>query len=458
MDATQILNLPIEIWQENILPNAASPLPKKIGNGHHGIMALDIIPLLDKAHTIAEQWINIRKLSLVDKSCHTWSDKLGKQVVAIVKEIQHKNSGYIQYCMNVGLYLTVFKIYFTYFPQAMTQSFEKIWPYQECKFNLIHNAILYHRTNKIPDSFLLFLLRINQHHQIGLLNEEDAGGLKPLYRAFRMHDIDSYLSRMFNTASHTKKVIPDIKIISMLLEYDPQGKQNLNALLPPPASAEHTGRLPIIYDLFDDWNSNNNEQNAKEQLIDLLLEQGADINLQNEQGNTIFHALAAHQRFDGPTIQKLLDKGANPNIRNHQGYNVLELYLKTYFSPYPNHSKSDANLRDNVQLLIQRGAEVPDSLKKYLLSSVSENVQKSEEGALKASKQIEVLSHRSKGQNLLDRLHQVLDRVWKQITYIATFQWWFPLKQRYVINWKERGLACPMILSFRKWLRTHTHR
>ena len=98
--------------------------------------------------------------------------------------------------------------------------------------------------------------------------------------------------------------------------------------------------------------------------VELSIEQGADVNLKNSEGQTVLHVLTLKlwSSFPGPgsNLNKigelLIDRRANVNARDKQGKTVLELalcpdYDNFYYSPR-------AHLIEFVKLLVERGADL----------------------------------------------------------------------------------------------------
>ncbi|MEM6631704.1 MAG: ankyrin repeat domain-containing protein [Bacteroidota bacterium] len=57
----------------------------------------------------------------------------------------------------------------------------------------------------------------------------------------------------------------------------------------------------------------------------LLVEAGADINLTDQKGNTPLHILAAEGEERYEVIEFLLDKGADQTLKNKEGYTPLDI-------------------------------------------------------------------------------------------------------------------------------------
>ncbi|ELU13460.1 hypothetical protein CAPTEDRAFT_216182 [Capitella teleta] len=98
--------------------------------------------------------------------------------------------------------------------------------------------------------------------------------------------------------------------------------------------------------------ADNKEEGASEEIVGLLVECGADVNIADEDGNTPLHA--ASLRGNISIMKKFLSKKANPNHKNKKGYPTLHfvcLYnlsnaelmgdMKKLFSQIADRTKSD---------------------------------------------------------------------------------------------------------------------
>ena len=70
---------------------------------------------------------------------------------------------------------------------------------------------------------------------------------------------------------------------------------------------------------------------GRREVVDLLLNSGADINAKNDDGNTPLMAAAWHNRLD--VIQMLLDCGASCNQVNNGGFEQSSLTRRTNLCP-----------------------------------------------------------------------------------------------------------------------------
>lgn len=82
-----------------------------------------------------------------------------------------------------------------------------------------------------------------------------------------------------------------------------------------PDLTDSNGFTPLMYCI----------QNDRNEMIDFLLDQNANINKQNKAGNTaLFYAVfCSKNKID--IIEKLLNKGADMNLQNKSGISPLSL-------------------------------------------------------------------------------------------------------------------------------------
>jgi cytohesin len=77
--------------------------------------------------------------------------------------------------------------------------------------------------------------------------------------------------------------------------------------------------------------------------ISTLIEEGADVNSTNDEGNTILHLVVKSRKMDLATL--LIDNGADPNVRNKEGNSPLHIAVNN-------------NRVEMVKMLIEKGADV----------------------------------------------------------------------------------------------------
>ena len=80
----------------------------------------------------------------------------------------------------------------------------------------------------------------------------------------------------------------------------------------------------------------------REDVVEKLLQRGADVSLQEHDGDTALHAAASTGNLN--MLRMLLAKGANPNIKNKLGGTPL-MWAAVY------------GFHDAVQLLCEKGAD-----------------------------------------------------------------------------------------------------
>ena len=84
-------------------------------------------------------------------------------------------------------------------------------------------------------------------------------------------------------------------------------------------------------------------QNNNIELVRLLLENGADVNIENEQAETALH-YAAEQQVNLQILELLLNRGADPNSKDFIGNTPLHISIQNHNLPL-------------CQLLLQNGAD-----------------------------------------------------------------------------------------------------
>ena len=112
--------------------------------------------------------------------------------------------------------------------------------------------------------------------------------------------------------------------------------------------------LNKLIDLGADVNATNNKQdtplhvaaeNSRPNVIDLLLSKGADINQQNEKGDTAFHILINEEEKPVVNVIKYFKQGLDPTIQNNSGISLIRILnrkkrLQTiiyYFKEHPDY-------------------------------------------------------------------------------------------------------------------------
>ena len=93
----------------------------------------------------------------------------------------------------------------------------------------------------------------------------------------------------------------------------------LNMLLEAGADPNGLNRYkePVIIEILSQFGT---PISTKLQMLQILLQHGANVNAQNDRGDTVLHSLLYHPDVkDQPLIEALLRAGADINIRNNQG-------------------------------------------------------------------------------------------------------------------------------------------
>lgn len=93
--------------------------------------------------------------------------------------------------------------------------------------------------------------------------------------------------------------------------------------------ADRQGQSPLWWAVFTCRKSGNSEQWLN--MVDWLIDKGANVHLQDHTGDTLLHALAAPQAWGGgwrqsPTLERLLiTRGADRAIRNNKHRRAVDL-------------------------------------------------------------------------------------------------------------------------------------
>ncbi len=92
-----------------------------------------------------------------------------------------------------------------------------------------------------------------------------------------------------------------------------------------------------------------------------LMDQGAECNFQNEQGDIALHVASFYGHLD--FVNFLLAAGANPSLRNHKSFSPLDCALTGFFSAVKVSSFKMRNLvyKDIIASLIAAGADIKDT-------------------------------------------------------------------------------------------------
>ena len=133
----------------------------------------------------------------------------------------------------------------------------------------------------------------------------------------------------------------DIKTINRLLD---EGA-DLNVLSVDPNNSKNDGRLPLVVAAI------NSNATGSLETVKLLLERGANINLQEKGGFTALHAASLYSKTNSSveTVRLLLDKGADPNVQDQDGFTPLIMAAQ---------NSNNTSSNETVRLLLDRGANV----------------------------------------------------------------------------------------------------
>lgn len=127
---------------------------------------------------------------------------------------------------------------------------------------------------------------------------------KDLEEFLKSQKIDLYQKDEFgDTPLYTACTSSNFEVVQVLLEYP----QNINE--------QCTGKCTPI---------NSAVQKDKTDIVKLLIEKGADVNIPDEYGNTPLMAAADMFDDDDTIIKLLLDNGADPHHKNNYGVSVYK--------------------------------------------------------------------------------------------------------------------------------------
>jgi len=93
----------------------------------------------------------------------------------------------------------------------------------------------------------------------------------------------------------------------------------------------------------------NSNKYSNVDVLQMLLENGANPNLQDNYGDTALTLASRYSNIDSniETVKILLENGANPNLQNNDGYTALMLASRN--------SNTDSNI-ETVKILLENGA------------------------------------------------------------------------------------------------------
>lgn len=120
-------------------------------------------------------------------------------------------------------------------------------------------------------------------------------------------------------------------------------------------STDYYGETPLFRAIYQD----------NIELAQLLLDNGADINIKSNNGETILY-LSCLNYADLSTINWLLEHGANPNITDNKGKTALDVILDGGAFDYA---------YDIIETLVNHGAEVHDANRLLTGSCITDKVE-----------------------------------------------------------------------------------
>lgn len=325
-------------------------IPKQLYPGITLDASFREITLLDELHTLAEKFY---ACSTPFRACHTLHQvfksvmhDLGKKIVAKMEEIgSAQRAVLISKCVSSGVYLNALKVYFYCKPSAMYNTsandvFEE---------NILHIALSC-ADNDRSLAFISFILRMNENHSLGLLEQKDQiYGNRPLDKLFR---------RSLTPPSFTY-------VLLKRLLADPTMKdsttEKVNSLIKITDFVRDLIEVTPIFLLVRHPNPTQEMEESIMGNIRLLQLYGADIDKVNDKNNTALHLALAGQY----PIVLLLKCGANPNKPNGEGKTPLEICCFKRSRINNNNDKLKEYYRKSFELLLEYRAEIPFSLAHY---------------------------------------------------------------------------------------------
>lgn len=181
--------------------------------------------------------------------------------------------------------------------------------------------------------------------------------------------------------------------------YDSFHQDVIEALVSTPDGRKLLSRCPKLFEKINT------------QWLDLLIEENANLELKDNDDNTLLLRLCSMNNIDGKLtrMQKLIEKGANVNATNNKGQSALDLILN---------SNADKKLKKEMMTILFESKQIAFSHKLQIKALTDAITQHSEE-------KIKILSEmgikKTGYENIPDReLQTLVDTQFENINNIAT--------------------------------------
>lgn len=357
-----------------------------------GILTAQHIESLDRAHALAQNLYVLSTLRKVSKSFYALYQqertKMGEAIVSLVSPIHNEEQGpkIMRECVDNGWYLSALKIYFFYCPQALENRASDPMHHDGLQRTILHSAIAPHTMRAYSCGFVGRLMNIHQEPKLGLLErgievkeiqfanlfqQKDSEGFEPLHSM-----MDSYWDKPSNLRAVQ---------YSHLFRSFKQGA-NPNSLSTM-TEAQNIQAPPLYFFLCQALGNNLQEYKdlTIKNVIRRFVENGADLNRQNENGDTILHLLAKHySRHREPNayhfsakdkdmctiISYFVEHGADLNRQNKDGNTILHLLAGQFEVLLKEQSPIVLLLKHNanIELMNTQGDTFLDTLGRFYVS------------------------------------------------------------------------------------------
>ena len=263
----------------------------------------------------------------------------------------------IKQSITMSLYLPVLRIYYSIAPEALKNISEK--PSQR---NIVHRLVRpkiclpagSKYLQPVPSWFCSFILKKNEEcfasksingKSMDLLAQRD------YYDRLPIHDLCLFYN--------------DVEIFCETLEWLFESSTALLYINELVASIQNPREwVPPLYFLKDS------------KCVERLLTKGADVNVQNDEGNTVLHLWAAELKSE--LLLTILNKGADLTIQNKNGETALDFLLNKIFKDQDPWHELDAEQKiKTVKCLLDNGASIGNLLNKLYTFNFGMAVEKS---------------------------------------------------------------------------------